>query len=52
MKPMGRKFYKNKKGGKHHVKIKGKFMAWWEDVCQPSKTKEKREAKKQIELDK
>lgn len=52
MKPQGRKFFKDKTGSKHHVRVKGKFMAWWTDVCTPNKTKEKREAKKQIELEK
>lgn len=49
MKPMGRKYFKDKTGGKHHVKIKGKYSAWWTDVCTPNKTAEKRKAKKEVE---
>jgi len=51
MKPMGRKHYKDKTGGKHHIRIKGKFIAWWEGVCTPSKTKEKQQAKRDIKLE-
>lgn len=48
MKPMGRKYYKDKTGGKHHVRFKGKFMAWWVDVCQPNKKADRQKAKKEI----
>ena len=53
MKPQGRRYFKSKTA-KHHVKIKGKFIAWWEDVCTPNKTREKQAVKKEIksELDK
>jgi hypothetical protein len=47
MKPLGRKHFKSKTS-KHHVKIKGKFACWWEDVCTPNKTKEKTQASKDI----
>ena len=46
MKPMGRKYYNDKTGGKHHIKVSGKFMAWWTDICEPNKRKERRESKK------
>jgi len=36
MKPLGRKHFKST-FAKHHVKIKGKYKAWWEDVCTPNK---------------
>lgn len=45
---MGRRYYKVKSGGKHHVKIEGKFHAWWLDVCIPNKTREKRQARLEI----
>lgn len=32
MKPLGRKYYKNKTCGKHHIRVNGKFMCWWQDV--------------------
>jgi hypothetical protein len=41
MKPLGRKHYKDKTGGKH--------SDWWEDVCVPNKRLEGRNAKKEIE---
>ncbi|AUR86348.1 hypothetical protein NVP1084O_141 [Vibrio phage 1.084.O._10N.261.49.F5] len=41
MKPLGRKLYKDNTGGKH--------KDWWEDVCKPSKTLEKRNTRQQIE---
>lgn len=41
MKPLGRKYYKDKTGGKH--------PDWWEDVCEPNKRLEKRNAKREIE---
>lgn len=49
MKPLGRKYYKNKTGGKHHIRVNGKFMCWWQDVCQPSKSLESRIEKEEIE---
>lgn len=51
MKPLGRKHYKGKTGGKHHVRINGKFSAWWLDVCEPNKTADKEYAKKSIQND-
>lgn len=50
MQPMGRKYFKHK-GSKHHVRIKGKFFAWWLDVCTPNKRRDKEDAKKQIKQD-
>ena len=41
MKPLGRKFYKDKTGGKHHD--------WWEGICTPNKRLEQRNAQKEIE---
>lgn len=41
MKPLGRKYFKDKTGGKHHD--------WWEDVCQPNKQLEKRIVNQEIE---
>lgn len=48
MKPLGRKHFKDKTGGKHHVKIKGKFMAWWVDVCTPNKKADRQKSKRNI----
>lgn len=48
MKPFGRKYYKDNTGGKHHIRVKGKIMAWWENICTPSKALERRNAKKEI----
>lgn len=48
MKPLGRKYYKDKTGGKHHVKIMGKFQAWWIDVCTPNKKAERQLVKNYI----
>jgi hypothetical protein len=48
MKPMGRKYFRNKTGSKHHVKIRGKFAAWWTDVCTPSKKRERQQVKSDI----
>jgi len=50
MKPMGRKHYKDKTGGKHHSKKNGKTSCWWENICSPSKSRERRDAKKEIIL--
>lgn len=52
MKPLGRKHYKDKTGGKHHVRTNGKFYCWWQHVCQPSKALEKQIEKEQIEIGK
>lgn len=49
MRPLGRKFYQNKTGSKHHIKVNGKFIAWWTDVCTPNKTREKQDSKKEIQ---
>jgi hypothetical protein len=46
---MGRKYYKDNTGAKHHVKINGKFQAWWTDICTPSKKAERQKVKKDIE---
>lgn len=48
MKPMGRRFYKDKTGGKHHIKIKGKYHAWWLNVCEPCKKRDRQDAKREI----
>ena len=48
MKPLGRKYYKDKTGGKHHVRIGGKFRAWWIDVCSPNKKADRQNAKREI----
>jgi len=45
MKQMGRRYYKDKTGGKHHVRIKGKLHAWWLHICQPNKKAERQKAK-------
>ena len=49
MKPMGRQFYKDKTGGKHFTKIKGKVHSWWTDVCQPSNKRARQDFRKEIE---
>lgn len=49
MKPLGRKYYKDKTGGKHHIRTNGEYDCWWEDVCTPSKSLEKRLVQKEIE---
>ena len=49
MKPLGRKYYKGKTGGKHHIRANGKFMCWWQNICQPSKALEKKLEKEEIE---
>ena len=51
MKPLGRKYYKDKTGGKHHIRENGKFLCWWDKVCSPNKTMEKRNTEKEIELE-
>lgn len=48
MKPLGRKYYKDKTGGKHSLRIDGKYHCWWGDVCTPSKALEVRNAKQEI----
>ncbi len=40
MKPLGRKYYKDKTGGKH--------SDWWEGVCVPNKRLSKRNADKEV----
>jgi len=41
MKPLGRKQYKDKTGGKHG--------SWWHDLINPSKRSERQESKRQIQ---
>jgi len=48
MKPMGRKYYKDKTGSKHHKRVYGKFHAWWLDVCTPNKKAARQQAKKEL----
>lgn len=48
MKPLGRQHYKDKTGGKHHIKINGKYHVWWTDICQPSKKRDRFSAKQSI----
>ncbi|MBE0468064.1 MAG: hypothetical protein IBX55_00960 [Methyloprofundus sp.] len=48
MKPLGRKYYKSKTGGKHKVKVAGKTCAWWINIISPNKSYEKRLAKNEI----
>ena len=48
MRPMGRQYYKSKVS-KHYVKINGKYHAWWQEEIAPSKTREKQQAKKDIQ---
>ena len=31
MKPLGSKYYKDKTGGKHHIRTNGDYDCWWED---------------------
>ncbi|MDA3808293.1 MAG: hypothetical protein PF440_10350 [Thiomicrorhabdus sp.] len=52
MKPLGRKHYKDNTGGKHHCRAEGKFQTWWEKLCEPNKTAEKQQSKKDIEKQK
>ncbi len=53
MKPLGRKYYLDKTGGKHKTKINGKTCAWWIDSIPPDncahKTSEKKEIKEEVE---
>ena len=47
MKPLGRKYYKA--GGKRDYHFRKKyFINWWEAVCTPNKTYEKRLVEKEI----
>uniref|UniRef100_A0AB39AJY7 Uncharacterized protein n=1 Tax=Vibrio phage P018-4 TaxID=3229728 RepID=A0AB39AJY7_9CAUD len=48
MKPLGRKYYKDKSGGKHHIRVDGKYECWWDEVCQPNKALEKRRVQQEI----
>lgn len=48
MKPMGRKHFKNNTGAKHFIRVKGKVLTWWEDICEPSKKRARQDAKKEI----
>lgn len=49
MKPLGRKYYKDKTGGKHKYYENGVDRSWWLNVCTPNKRLEQRLAKKEIE---
>jgi hypothetical protein len=49
MKPLGRKYYKDKTGGKHPTKIDGKTSSWWEDIVPPNKTADKVANKVRVE---
>lgn len=49
MQPLGVKRYKDKYGGKHHVRVNGKFLAWWTDICTPNKRLDTRRYKKDID---
>lgn len=49
MKPLGRKYYKDNTGGKHSLRVEGKHLCWWEDVCSPNKRLEQRNVHKEIE---
>jgi len=46
--PQGRQYYKNKTGGKHSIKNSKKFPSWWEDVCEPSKKRDRQKVKIEI----
>lgn len=49
MKPLGRKYYLDKSGGKHKFKVYGKTYAWWDDVIASNKARDKSEYEKDIE---
>ena len=49
MKPMGRARYNDKTGGKHHIRLFGKFRAWWLDVIEPNKNRERLLVRKEIQ---
>lgn len=49
MKPLGRKYYNNKTGGKHKIKTDGKTSSWWEDIIHPNKTADKVANKVRVE---
>lgn len=49
MKPLGRKYYKDKTGGKHHVNVRGKFLCWWDTLIEPKKAVERERVRKEIE---
>ena len=51
MKPLGRKHFKDKTGGKHKYKSKGKTESWWEDVISPNKTRFNRQALKEVDME-
>lgn len=48
MKPLGRKYFKDKTGSKHKYKSKGKTEAWWDDIVCPNKTRSKELARQEI----
>ena len=48
MKPLGRKYYKCKTGGKHSVKNSKKFPSWWENVCEPNKVADRHKIKLEL----
>ena len=47
MKPMGRTYYKGR-DSKHNIKVDGKTLYWWSDICHASKKKDKELARKEI----
>lgn len=49
MKPLGRKYFKCPSGSKHHIRVDGKYKCWWDEVCEPSKSAERRRANEEIE---
>lgn len=49
MRPLGRQYYKNKTGGKHHVKVDGETTSWWGDIIPANKTADKVANKVRVE---
>jgi hypothetical protein len=45
MQPLGRKHYKDSTGGKHHIRVNGKYDAWWLDIIPANKKGERRKSK-------
>ena len=48
MKPLGRRHYKDKTGGKHTYKRFGKDLSWWLDLIEPSTKRFRQESKRNI----
>lgn len=48
MKPMGRKHYKDNTGGKYRCKKNGKWIEWWDNICPPSKKRERQQIKLEL----